>query len=78
MARTVGKRTINPRQIFPTGDMRLVFLPVNQTYTFTFGREANPTTLHNEPLFFKDRSDALAAAKRRGLTVGKDGIVRTV
>jgi hypothetical protein len=71
----VGAKSVGRRPLFATADMRLVFLPVNQRYVFTFGRDGNPTTLAEEDRFFATKADALAAARRKGLTVGKNGIV---
>lgn len=50
--------------------MRLVFLPANSAWVFMFGDSL--TRLHGEPLFFRSRAAAVAAATCLGLRVNAD------
>lgn len=57
--------------------MRLIKLPVNQVYVFTFGDSLLRLggTVDEEPLFFSRPKDAEAAARRHGLRVTKSHAV---
>jgi hypothetical protein len=55
--------------------MRLMYLPANVAWVFVFGDA--PTRIAGEPLFFKTRAEAVAAAARKCLAVDKAGKVTT-
>jgi hypothetical protein len=60
--------------------MYLVYLPVNAAWVFVFGHTvetAQPIRMGDDnPMFFPDKDDAIAAAHRQGLQVEADGTVR--
>jgi hypothetical protein len=62
--------------------MYLLYFPVNAAWAFVFGESldtAQPTRMgDNNPMFFPDREDAVAAAHRQGLQVEADGRVRAL
>ena len=47
--------------------MKLTYLYANMSYVFTFGDAT--INLASEPLFYETRNDAVAAARRHGLSV---------
>lgn len=53
--------------------MRLVYLVPNAAWVFLFGD--SPTRLHECPLFFSARCDAVSAAIKLGLAVSPKGVV---
>lgn len=52
--------------------MRLVYLPVNIAWAFVFGGRIVSV---GDTRVFLTRSDAVQAARRQGLTVGRNGVV---
>jgi hypothetical protein len=58
--------------------MRLRYFPVNAAWAFVFGddlKTARPTSMGDYGTFFRNRKDAIEAARLQGLQVGKSGAV---
>lgn len=53
--------------------MRLMYSPGNQVFVFTFGDSM--TRLEGEPMFFKSKDEAIGAARKKGLSVDRKGLV---
>src|SRR6266571_6538916 len=54
--------------------MRLQYFPANGAWAFTFGDAL--IRMRDAEMFFRKRSDAVAEAKRAGLTVERNGSIR--
>jgi len=58
------------------GGMRLIYLPANSAWAFVFGD--SPTRMAGDEMFFRNRRDAVASAKRHGLAVDRKGNVTPI
>lgn len=76
--------SIGNRWVFPgfsgvggksSAGLVLRFLGANNAWAFIFGESL--VRLHNEEMFFQDRKEAVAAARRRGLKVARNGSIKT-